>query len=78
MRTRLFRVLAGGLAVAIGWLLIVADGGRRPIRELFWFAALGVVFGLYSLFGSAPADRLIGLLFGVNPPSDPRGDRGRH
>ena len=78
MRNRVFRFLAGALAMAIGWLLIVADGGRRPFREMFWFAVLGAAFGLFALFGSAPADRLISLMFGVNPPSDHRGDGGRH
>ena len=69
MRSLVFRLLAGAVAAGIGWLLIVADGGRRPARDVFWFGAIGVVFGLFALFGSAPADRLLGFLFGVGPPS---------
>ena len=35
MRSVVFRVLAGFVAVGIGWLLLVADGGQRPALEVF-------------------------------------------
>ncbi len=65
MRSLVFRVLAGVVAVGIGWLLLVADGGQRPAHEVFRFGSVGAIFGLFALFGPAPAERLMGHLFGV-------------
>ena len=60
MRTRVFRTLAGALAILFGWFLMTADLSARPIREVVGFWAIGIVFGAFALFGSAPADRLLG------------------
>ena len=66
MRTRVFRVLAGFLAPAFAGLLLTGD--PRTPREVFGIAVVATAFGVFALFGTAPAERLLGDLFGVGPP----------
>ncbi len=78
MRSRIFRVLAGLLAVAFAWLPLVAEDGQLPLRRAFWIGAMAVVFGLFALFGPGPAERLLGSLFGVGSPPKQSGPPGNN
>ena len=77
MRTRVFRVLAGVLAVLFGWFLLTADHSARPVREVVGFWAIGVAFMAFALFGTEPAERLLILVFGGEYPArqSPQGDK---
>jgi hypothetical protein len=69
MRTRVFRILAGLLAVLTACFLTLADLSGRSLRELVGFVLVGVTFMLFALFGSRPADWWLGLWLG-NPTSN--------
>ena len=66
MRTRVLRVLAGFLAPAFAGLLLFGD--PQPPRQILGTAVMATVFGVFALFGTVPAERLLGDLFGVGPP----------
>jgi len=70
MRTRVFRILAGLLAILIVWSLTMAERPDRSLRELVGTWVVVVVFALFAVFGAKPADWLIGLWFG-GPGSSP-------
>lgn len=71
MRSRVFRVLAGLLAVLFAWFLATADHSGRPTRELVGFWVVGLAFGTFALFGTAPAEQLLCLVFGSECPERP-------
>jgi hypothetical protein len=48
MRTRIFRILAGLLAVLIVWFLTMADHSGRSVRELVGFGIVAVTFALFA------------------------------
>ena len=66
MRTRVLRVLAGFLAPAFAGLLLFGD--PQPPRRTLGTAVMATVFGVFALFGTAPAERLLSDFFGVGPP----------
>jgi hypothetical protein len=69
MRTAVFRVLAGLLAVGFVFAMFVwANVARHAVLT----SMIAVVFGVYAAFGTAPAERMLGMLFGLpEPPSGP-------
>jgi hypothetical protein len=72
MRTAVFRVLAGLLAVGFVSAMFVADVGQMSLRHAVLEGMIAVVFGVYAAFGTAPAERMLGMLFGLpEPPSGP-------
>jgi hypothetical protein len=78
MRTAVFRVLAGLLAVAFVALLAFGDTSRMSLRERVGAGIIGVGFGLYALLGSDLGERLIGWAFGIRDPgrgSEPPGHK---
>lgn len=73
MRTTLFRLLAGVLSLLFVWFLVAADHSRRSVRELAGFSFITIVFGVFALFGSNPAEKLLAIVFGIGqakPPDD--------
>ena len=76
MRSRIFRVLAGLLCVGFVWFLTTTDHVDRDLRELVGAWAICTVFGLFAIFGAGPAEKMLGLLFGVPDPESPNLERG--
>lgn len=59
MRNIVFRILAGILAILIGWFLIFADHKGLPWSKLISFGMLTIVFAAYSALGSSAAERIL-------------------
>ena len=64
MRSKVFRVLSGLLAIAFIWFLVVADHSGRTARELFGFTAITVAFVLFAAVGTNGAERFLASVFG--------------
>ena len=64
MRTIVFRVLAGLLALAFGLVLAFGDLPDPSWRKSFAVAVLGIGFGLYALLGTDSGERLVWRAFG--------------
>lgn len=70
MRTRVFRVLAGLLAVGMAWSLtrsfrFVVNDPIRSLPVLLCMGAATVTFALFALRGYAAVDRWLGVWYGV-------------
>ena len=65
MRTKIFRVLAGLLALLIFGFLLLGDHSGRTLRELVGFCTICCVFGLFTLFGTEPAERFACYVSGI-------------
>ena len=70
MRSRIFRIVAGLLAVVFIWVVCIADAGQMPLRQAVLAGVIGVAFGLYALLGNDPAERLLNDVFRIHP-TDP-------
>lgn len=65
MRTRVFRILAGLLAVLFVWALSIGDHSRFSWREWAGYVMITVLFSLFALLGPQSADRWLMLWFGT-------------
>lgn len=71
MRTRVFRILAGSLAVLFVCVLFVGDRSKWSWRELAGFGIITVLFTLFAVLGPQAADRWIVLWFGAPATKSP-------
>ena len=76
MRTRLFRILSGVVAVLFIWFLVALDHANRSARELFGFCGIAVMFAIFALFGTDAVGRFQSMLFGIPGPNEPPKGRG--
>jgi hypothetical protein len=66
MRTKVFRVLAGLLALLFLGFLLFGDHTGRTLRELVGFWTVCCLFGLFALFGTEPAERFLCYVSGMD------------
>ncbi len=59
MRSVVFRLLAGLLAIAFGVLLVFGDTSNMSLRHVWGTGAIAVGFGSYALLGSGLGERFI-------------------
>ncbi len=65
MRTKIFRVLAGLLALLFLGFLLFGDQTSRTLRELVGFWTICCAFSLFALFGTEPAERFACYVSGI-------------
>ena len=71
MRTLIFRGLAGLVAVSIILVLVFGDLAKQPLPQLIGTIVVALVFGVFALFGTEPAERLAVMVFGGEYPEKP-------
>jgi hypothetical protein len=79
MRTRIFRILAGLLAVLFVCVLTLGDRSRFSWGELAGFIVITVLFSLFAVLGPHGADWWLALWFGSpanSHPTKPVNDTG--
>ena len=72
MRTIVFRVLAGMLAVAFLAFLLFGDTSKFSLQMMFGAGVIGTGFGLYALLGTDVGERFIWKFFGGSNPDRDR------
>jgi hypothetical protein len=70
MRTIIFRILAGLIAIGFVWVFVSADNNGKSAREMFGMAALTIVFAGFAVFGPHPAESFLATVFGFGTESD--------
>jgi hypothetical protein len=71
MRTLIFRGLAGLIAVLCVLALVFGDLANQPLQQLVWMIVIPVIFGVYAVFGTEPAERLLVWVYGGEYPEKP-------
>jgi hypothetical protein len=73
MRTVVYRVLAGFLAVVFLAFLVFGDTSKMSLQMMIGTCVIGTGFGLYASLGTDLGERLIWKFFGgSNPDRDRR------
>jgi ABC-type Na+ transport system ATPase subunit NatA len=72
MRSVVFRVLAGLLALSSGCLLIFGDTSKMSLKKVYGTGVFAAGFGLYAVLGSELGERLILAAFGIRVPRSDR------
>ena len=70
MRSCIFRVLAGILTVLGIWVLVTQGFGGLGICKSLSFCVFTLACGVFSVFGEAPAERLLMIVFGIRHSPD--------
>jgi hypothetical protein len=71
MRTRVFRILAGLLAVLFVCVLFIGDQSQWSWRELAGFGIITVLFTFFAVLGPQAADWWIMLRLGAPATKSP-------
>ena len=65
MRQIVLRSVAGILAALFAWMLVTQS---FPLRQLFGFIVVTVLFAAYAILGNGMADEMLGSLIGSSKP----------
>ncbi len=68
MRTVVYRLLAGLLAVTFLAFLVFGDTSKMSLQMMIAIGVIGTGFGLYALLGTDFGERLIWKFFGCSNP----------